>query len=267
MKTLTSNEDKEDFTIAGEDFDIEDVADGDLFLVTVADGEIQTMEAPEVLAGSTVTSFRVDKYVVSGGTQYDFASAAEYDVETLYNWTGISAEANLKDLTYDIILDQYGYAIGVKLVEDPNQYLFLTGIDENDSNLGARNADANVIFLDGTMDTVTVDLRNSRGVKRDGTIDDNGTLVSSIGSTDLAQANTWCTYTVDNNGVYTLRQVATSSKDAPKAMQEARMSPPVRWRSIRATPLWMALARAATPLPRCTAMTRPSTSMWTTRST
>ena len=222
VKTLTSNEDKEDFTIAGEDFDIEDVADGDLFLVTVADGEIQTMEAPEVLAGSTVTSFRVDKYVVSGGTQYDFASAAEYDVETLYNWTGISAEANLKDLTYDIILDQYGYAIGVKLVEDPNQYLFLTGIDENDSNLGARNADANVIFLDGTMDTVTVDLRNSRGVKRDGTIDDNGTLVSSIGSTDLAQANTWCTYTVDNNGVYTLRQVATSSKDAPKAMQEAQ---------------------------------------------
>ena len=225
VKTLTSNEDKEDFTVAGEDFDIEDVADGDLFLVTVADGEIQTMEAPEVLAGSTVTSFRVDKYVVSGGTQYDFASAAEYDVETLYNWTGLSAEANLKDLTYDIILDQYGYAIGVKLVEDPNQYLFLTGIDENDSNLGARNADANVIFLDGTMDTITVDLRNSRGVKADGTIDDNNTLVNSIesyGDQDLAQANTWCTYTVDNNGVYTLRQVATSSVNAPKAMQEAQ---------------------------------------------
>ena len=153
------------------------------YLVTVADGEIQTMEAPEVLAGSTVTSFRIDKYVVTDGAQYDFADTAEYDVETLENWTGIADASNLKDLTYDIILDQYGYTIGVKLNENPNQYVFVTGIDLNNSNLATRNADANVMFLDGTMDTITVNLRNSRGVKRDGTIDDNGTLVSSIDST------------------------------------------------------------------------------------
>ena len=215
-----------DMTVSGEDFDIAEVAEGDLFLVTVAEGEIQTMAAPEIMAGSTVTSFRVDKYVVTGGTQYDFASTARYDVETLYDWTGISAESNLKNLTYDIILDPYGYAIGVKLVEDPSQYLFLTGIDEKNSNLGSRNAEANVIFTDGKMDTVTVNLRNSRGLDNNGRPDDNGTLLDAYNS--YSQLNTWCTYTVDANGVYTLRQVPTTDNDGAatpktyKAMQAAQ---------------------------------------------
>ena len=220
----------EDMTVSGEDFDIDEVTEGDLFLVTIADGEIQTMEAPEVLAGSTVTSFRVDKYVVSGGTQYDFSSTARYDVDTLYNWTGISAESNLKDLTYDIILDPYGYAIGVKLVEDPDQYVFLTGLDERFSNLGARNADANVIFTDGRMETVTVNLRNSRGLIDSGANigrpDDKNTLLNGYDEWEYGQLNTWCTYTVDSNGVYTLRRVPTVDEDTAgktyKAMQEAQ---------------------------------------------
>ena len=213
-------EDKETMTVSGEDFDIDEVADGDLFLVTVADGAIQTMDAPEVLAGSTVSSFRIDKYVVSEGTQYDFASTAEYDVETLYNWTDGTIDPNLKNVTYDIILDPYGYAIGVKLVEEPNQYLFLTGLDLNDSYLGAKNADANVIFLSGEMDTVSVDLRNSRGLKADGTADGKGTLVDA--SDKKGQLNTWCTYTVDSNGNYTLREVPSSVADSHKVMQAAQ---------------------------------------------
>ena len=218
-----------DMTVSGEDFDIAEVAEGDLFLVTVAEGEIQTMAAPEIMAGSTVTSFRVDKYVVTGGTQYDFASTARYDVETLYDWTGISAESNLKNLTYDIILDPYGYAIGVKLVEEPNQYVFLTGVDINNSNLAARNADANVIFTDGKMETVTVNLRNSRGLDNNGRPDGNGTLLNGYNGNvgvGYSQMNTWCTYTVDANGVYTLRRVSEATADAAgktyKAMQEAQ---------------------------------------------
>ena len=223
VKTSTEVTGPSDFTVSGEDFDIENVAEDDRYLVTVADGEIQTMEAPEILAGSTVSSFRIDKYVVSEGTQYDFASTAEYDVETLENWTGIADTSNLKDLTYDIILDQYGYAIGVKLVEDPDQYVFLTGIDVNYSYLGSRTADANAIFTDGRMESITVNLRDSRGVKNDGTLDDKGTFLTD--STPYGQINTWCTYTVDNNGVYTLRKVSESTGSAtftPKAMQEAQ---------------------------------------------
>ena len=215
VKTLTDDEDVYTFTVSGDDFAIEDVAEDDRYLVTVADGEIQTIQAPEVLAASTVSSFRIDKYVVTEGTQYDFADTAEYDVETLEEWTGIANASNLKDLTYDIILDPYGYAIGVKLNENPNQYVFVTGIDVNNSNLATRNADANVIFLDGTMDTVTVNLRNSRGLNAAGqTVSDNGTLLNGINENLYAQLNTWCTYTVDSNGVYTLRRVATTTRDA-----------------------------------------------------
>lgn len=36
--------------------------------------------------------------------------------------------------------------------------MFLTGIDGKNSNLSVRNADANVIFMDGNMDTVTVNM-------------------------------------------------------------------------------------------------------------
>ena len=151
------------------------------------------------------------------GTQYDFASTAEYDVETLYNWTDGTIDPNLKNVTYDIILDPYGYAIGVKLVEEPNQYLFLTGLDLNDSYLGAKNADANVIFLSGEMDTVSVDLRNSRGLVGTGADKGipagKGTLVSS--SDNYGQLNTWCTYTVDSNGTYTLREIPTVVHEDP----------------------------------------------------
>lgn len=146
-------------------------------------------------------------------------------MDTLYNWTGISAESNLKNLTYDIILDPYGYAIGVKLVEDPDQYVFLTGLDERFSNLGARNADANVIFTDGRMETVTVNLRNSRGLDN-GRPDDKNTLLNGYNEWEYGQLNTWCTYTVDSNGVYTLRRVPTVDEDTAgktyKAMQEAQ---------------------------------------------
>ena len=231
VKTSTEATGPSDFTVSGEDFDIENVAEDDRYLVTVADGEIQTMEAPEILAGSTVSSFRIDKYVVSEGTQYDFASTAEYDVETLENWTGWADTSNLKDLTYDIILDQYGYAIGVKLVEDPDQYVFLTGLDQKYSYLGSRNADANVIFTDGTMDTITVNLRDSRGLKTNddpatsyndiGMPDGKGTLLNGVAKNGYGQINTWCTYTVDNNGVYTLRRVAENTVNDPKAMQAA----------------------------------------------
>ena len=159
----------ETMTVEGADFDIEDVVEDDLFLVTVADGEIQSMADPEILADSTITKFKTTKYVISDGTQYDYADTARYDEDVLDVYTSEDgATINLKDLTYNIILDQYGYLIGIEQNEDPDQYLFLTGIDLSNSNLSNRNADANVIFLDGTMDTITVNMRKSLSDCRSG---------------------------------------------------------------------------------------------------
>ena len=211
----------ETMTVEGADFDIEDVVEDDLFLVTVADGEIQSMADPEILADSTITKFKTTKYVISDGTQYDYADTARYDEDVLDVYTSEDgATINLKDLTYNIILDQYGYLIGIEQNEDPDQYLFLTGIDLSNSNLSNRNADANVIFLDGTMDTITVNMRKSLSdADKDGKVDDALSALKDDNK-GRSQLNTWCTYTVNSDGVYTLKQVSIAD-DTAKTMQKA----------------------------------------------
>ena len=196
-----NDDDAEGFEVEGEDFAIEDAVDGDFFLVTVADGAIQTMEDVEILEGVTISSFSRGNYVKVDGTQYDYADTAEYKVGDLDEYD----VSNLKDITYNVYLDQYGYLIGLEQVEEVNNYLFLTGIDGNASELGNRNADANVIFMDGTMDTVSVNLRDSSESLSDGTYD------------NYAVINTWCKYTVNNNGVYKLTEVGRTSNAVGQA--------------------------------------------------
>ena len=210
-RTATYVKDKgeeEPMTVEAEDFDIADVTKDELFLVTVADGVIQTMEAPEILSEASVVNFKLGSYVTADGTQYDYASTAQYDEEVLDQYDN----KNMKDVTYNVILDPYGYLIGIELNQDPDQYLFLTGIDLGSSNLAYKNADANVIFMDGNMDTVVVNMKDS-----DFAYDIDG---------ENAQLNTWCTYTLGTDGTYTLEEVASktdsTASPAVKVAQKAQ---------------------------------------------
>ena len=203
-----------DFKLELEDFPrIAEVKDGDSFLVTVAQGEVQTMADPEILAGSKITTFQRGGYVVTGGTQYDFASAAEFEMDTLYDYTATdNAVVNLKDINYNVYLDKYGYAIGIEIIEEPDQYVFLTGIDLGTSNLNNKTAEGNVIFLDGTMDTVTIKLKDSKYAdNKDMTVTDDDHSLNSL-------MNTWCKYTNNKNGDYVLTEVANTATlfNAPK---------------------------------------------------
>ena len=190
---VKTDDTKVDYTVEADEFDIEDVAEDDLFLVTVADGAIQSMDAPEILSDTTIANFRLQKYVTADGTQYDYADTVMYDEEVLDAYD----DANMKDITYNVILDPYGYMIGIEQNEDPDQYVFLTGIDGQNSNLSVKTADANVIFMDGTMDTVKVKM-------------DKSDLDTITAGKNLSQINAWCTYTEDKNGNYTLNEVAVS---------------------------------------------------------
>ena len=181
-------DDSEGFTIAGEDFDVADLVEDDALLVTVADGEVQSVILPEIVSDVEITAFKLNSSVTVDGTKYSYSDAAEYDFEVLDHYTGASG-ANLKDLTYNVYLDAYGYAIGVDLVETPNNYVFITGIDSNYSSIASKTLDANAIFIDGTSKVISV-----KGDK--GKVPAAGALV-----------NSWCTYTVDKDGVYTLTQV------------------------------------------------------------
>ncbi|NBI69382.1 hypothetical protein D1646_21990, partial [Pseudoflavonifractor sp. 60] len=210
----------EDIKVSGDRFDIEDVKKDDKFLVTVAEGEIQSMVTPEIASEVTLNSFKRNDWVKNDDVQYDYASTAQYDDDVLDIYDNI----NMKDVTYNVILDQYGYLIGIELNEAIAQYVFMTGIDLGTSNLSRKNADANVIFTDGTMKTVTVNTDKSELAsspkKEDGTseaytITGGGDKLDKMfgnGTANFSQVNRWFTYTVDADGVYTVKEVGNNSQ-------------------------------------------------------
>ena len=182
--------------------------DGDIFLVYVADGEVQEMFDPEIVDEVTLNSFKKDSWVKADGTQYDYASSIRYDTDVLDEYDDV----NMKDTQYRIYLDKYGYAIGIEIIEEPDQYVFLTGIDLGTSNLNNKTAEGNVIHLDGTMDTVKINMEKSLNAKgnkfRDGNdglenkLDKDGNFVPAAvdkGTGISALMNTWCRYAVDKN--------------------------------------------------------------------
>ena len=205
--------------VSGEDFAIEDIAEGDKLLVNIADGEIQIMNASEGISNTEIQSFETsDNQNLGGmvsmvevdGTEYDFADAASYDLDVMEYYTG-DGHTNLKDMTYNVYLDAYGYVIGIEVVEKANNYLFITGIDLNGSYRGARTADATAIFMDGNMDEIQVDYSDS----------DFGNRLTD-GEEGSAKVNRWFTYTVDKNDVYTVKlvnQTVAPTKNGTKIAQ------------------------------------------------
>ena len=188
----------EKLPVSGEDFDVADVAEDDIYLVNVAEGEIKVLTKAEVVEDTEITSFKIGDNVTAGGTKYGFADTAMYDADVLNYYTGISDAINLKDTTYNIYLDQYGYLIGIEEVEAVKNYVFITGVDTNTSNLSSKTADAAAIFLDGTMEVIKVDMTKSTGTDKMQVADSQG----------RALVNTWYTYTVNKDGVYTVKVVA-----------------------------------------------------------
>ncbi len=195
----------EDLTVKNEDINVEDIKDKDIVLVRVADGEIKEILDPEVISDTEISSFKNGDWV-KAEEQYDYADSATYDPEVLDEYD----DNNMKDTTYNLYLDPYGYLIGIEIVEAKTNYAFLTGIDGKTSNLANKTAEGNVILLDGTMDTVTIKLNDSEyadGCKMTTTIHD--TVSSPQHHHELnSLMNTWCKYTTNKNGDYVLTEVA-----------------------------------------------------------
>ena len=206
-KDRTSDGQTEKFDLAYDDFALEDVVEDDVMLVTVANGEVQTIADPETLSAVEISAFRQGENLTVDGTKYNYATTTEYDCETLEDYTTDGDVTNLKDLTYNVYLDAYGYVIGVVEVDAVDNYVFLTGVDSNYSNLSNTTLKANAIFLDGTMDTIEINMRKS-------TLDIDNSVRDAI-------LNTWCTYSVNSNGVYTVTEVY--NPDPLEATETAEM--------------------------------------------
>ena len=175
-------------TVTADDFEIEDVKEDDFFLVTYAQKEVQSLVIPEVVADTAVTAFSKGDYVVAG-SKYEYSAKAAYKDDVLDAYS----DNNMKDTTYNVYLDQYGYLIGIDKVKSATNYVFITGIDTGLSNLSGKTADALGIFTDGTVENIKFNTNKSSDTLTAGPV-----------------KNTWCTYTVDKDGVYTLTEVADS---------------------------------------------------------
>ena len=200
-KTLTSGEDKVGITVSNDDVNVESVKEDGFYLVTVAKHAVQSVEAAKTVSDTEVSSFKLGSNVTVGGTKYDYAATAEYDFEVLDNYS----DNNMKDTTYNVILDTYGNLIGIEKVEEDDNYVFITGIDANASNLSKKNYDATAIFTDGTCKSIT--FKSDKGNVAD---------VITAHTGNLALVNTWFTYTTDKDGVYTLTSVASAIDTAKK---------------------------------------------------
>ncbi len=213
----------ENRSVDGDMFDVKDVKDGDIVLVHVAEGEIKEIIDPEVIDSTSISSFKKGSWVNADGTKYDYANTALYDTEVLDEYD----ETNMKNTNYRVFLDMYGYAIGLEILEEPDQFLFLAGIDQRTSNLTNKTAEGNVIFLDGTSDTVKIKMDKSetaqgnRFTGQDTGGGKDGLTHADVNAADGAAAsaaaqdtyisalmNTWCKYTVDKNGNYILTEIA-----------------------------------------------------------
>lgn len=137
------------------------------------------------------------------------ASTAQYDTDTLNAYDN----NNMKDTKYRVFLDNYGYVIGVEIVEDPDQYVFLTAIDSVTQNRKDATGEGTLIFLDGTSASVKIDLKKSKSVNSAGTGRED--MVGHVS----ALMNTWCTYSVSDDNVYTLTEVGTTAATMNKAGQ------------------------------------------------
>ena len=177
-------------TLELEDFpEIENYADGDLVLLTIAAGEVQTIVDAETVEGVEIDEFSKHDYVVAG-SEYDYAAtgalAASYGYSLLSDYD--KAGGNLDGKTFDLYLDTYGYLIGIKQVEDDVEYVFITSYEITNKYLTNRTAKASAIFSDGTEAVIEVDLKNSA----DAVVAD----WVSVNASGKTNENRWYEYTV-----------------------------------------------------------------------
>ena len=184
---------------------------------TAADLEVVKVSDVEILTDTDVTEFSTDRdsdkipsifdSLTADGEDYSSSYKAFYNVDAL----NLYDNALLTNTSYNVYLDQYGYAIGVDLYSGELNYVFITGYDRPESNISVRTAQAAAIFLDGSMKEITVNVtattknledRNNANLV-DADYDGKYEFWKGEGEYDL---NRWFSYT-ETDGVYTLRPV------------------------------------------------------------
>ena len=181
---------------------IKDYKDGDMVLLTIANGEVKTITPAETVKGTEIDEFSKQDYV-NAGQKYSYAATGKLDgsfgIDELNNYDN----KNLDDKTFDLYLDQYGYLIGIEQVEDDVEYVFITSYEVTSKWMTNRTAKATAIFEDGTTKDIEVNLKKS---------DDDVVTDWTAGEKGKTNENRWYEYTVKNDS-YELTLAATQIHD------------------------------------------------------
>ena len=205
---------------------IEDYKSGDYMLVNWAEignnsgtngkYEIVAVSDPETQSDVKISKYSEESYVVTGGTQYDYGKRGIYK-----NELGVYATSSLKDHSYILYFDQYGYLAGVREFEGAKNYLFLAAYDGTGSHMSIKTYPGAAVFLDGTMEEIQIDVtETNKNLTKSGSgdPDEGGAADSNNNVIDHAnypvlddgdqQYNRWFTYTTATKSgktVYTLK--------------------------------------------------------------
>ena len=132
-------------TLSSDDLDgLDAFADEDYVIVTVADGDVKTIEKAEMVTG-TVTEYVVDDTVTMDGTEYEYADTYD-DSDRSYE---------VKE-DYELYLDAYGYVLLAKGVEADDNYVFVSEFASSSLLLTKGKVVAYAYFTDGSADEITV---------------------------------------------------------------------------------------------------------------
>ena len=165
----------------------------------------------------TQTSFNTNKNtIVVSGTTYGVANGVKKDAS---NNVAVSDFAT-SDKAANYYVDQFGFVVKTDAVATETKYLVVSAIAKV-AGLSTE-IQANVIFADGTTETVKVaKALNQAGEDK---TSDIGTDADAVGSTAASFKNVVCTYKIDSKGKYEITAVKTEtgSSAAVKTWNEAK---------------------------------------------
>ena len=139
----------DDYTLSSDDFDYLDTyEDEDYVLVTVADGQIKTIQKADTVTGD-VTSYTEKKSVTVDGTKYEYSKnytdAVKDDSKLSYNLGN----------EYTLVLDTNGYVLYTDGTAGHNDYVYVASMKT--SGGVKSNLEGDAYFIDGTNKVIVID--------------------------------------------------------------------------------------------------------------
>ena len=190
-----------DLTVYDEDFDnLDTFSDGDYVLLTVANGEIQTIALADTVDGD-VTAYTEGSSVTVDGTRYYYNRTFEAALET-------DADALDYDLNeaYTLVLDEYGYVVYSDATEGTSDYVFISRV----AATGGVSSDyeARAYFTDGTYAVIDLDEDSEATHNGDTLIE-----IAKDSTNSYETINEWYDYDEQSDGSYELNDVSDSGSD------------------------------------------------------